>query len=101
MLTKLEQVVETYRNLKKYPRKKRKDTYFKKTENVRAEYGKLFDIKCNDQKPIKNQEKKWRVKQTEEVLLFYHNQTLVPQISLQLAQCLYSYHFSKTMNIST
>ena len=82
MLTKLQQIVETYRNLKKYPRKKRKDTFFKNIENFRVECGKLFNIKCNDQKRIKDQEKKWRVKQTEEDLLFYLNQTLVPQVSL-------------------
>ena len=82
VLTKLQQIVETYWNLKKYPRKKRKDTFFKNTENFRVECGKLFYIKCNNQKRIKDQEKKWRVKKTEEDLLFHHNQTLVPQVSL-------------------
>ena len=53
VLTKLEQIVETYQNLKKYPRKKRKDTFFKNIENFRVECGKVFDIKCNDQKRIK------------------------------------------------
>ena len=74
VLTKLEQIVETYRNLEKYPRKKRRDTYFKNNEKFRVECGKLFDIKCHDQKRIKDQEK-------EEDLLFDHYQTLVPQVS--------------------
>ena len=70
VLTKLEQLVETYSNLKKYPRKKRKDTYFQNIENFRVEFGKLFDIKCNDQKCIKDQEKKCRVML---LMLFYIN----------------------------
>ena len=57
VFTKLEQIVETYQNLKKYPRKKRKDAYFKNIENFRVECRKLFDIKCNDQKCIKDRRK--------------------------------------------
>ena len=55
VLTKLQQIVETYRNLKKYPRKKRKDTFLKNIENFRVECGKLFYIKCNNQKCIKGE----------------------------------------------
>ena len=79
VITKLEKLMKTYKYLQEYPRKKKGDKYYSVLDSFS---NKLFDIKCKDHARLKDQEKKWRVKQTKTDIEFYNNQTLVPQVRI-------------------
>ena len=64
VVNKLEAIIETYRNLKKYPLAKRGTTFYMKVNQFRENCEQLFDIKW-DESRWKKQETLWNVKQTE------------------------------------
>ena len=83
VVNKLEAIVETYRNLKKYPLAKRGTTFYMKLKQCCENCGQLFDIKCGDECRRKKQDILWSVKQMEEDLNFCKNQ-LPEQVFLSL-----------------
>ena len=78
---KLTKIMKEYSDLKKYPKAKKGDSYESKLLEFKLQCDSLFDIKTNDDTRIKDQEKKWRVKQTLADIEFYKNQALIPQVS--------------------
>ena len=73
--------MKEYSDLKKYPKAKKGDSYELKLLEFKLQCDSLFDIKTNDDTRIKDQEKKWGVKQTLADIEFYKNQALIPQMS--------------------
>ena len=78
--TKLEELKKEYSHLKNYPKAKKKETYLSRLKKFRSELPCLFDIKCNDQGRIRNQELLWGVKMEKEDVAFYENQRLTPPV---------------------
>ena len=78
ILVKLEKLMKTYSDLRKYPKKKRGNANFQKLETFNTDCAKLFDVECNDPIRLKDQEKKWKVKCDVE---FYNGMAKIPQVS--------------------
>ena len=71
---KLEEIVETYKDLKKVPKAKRGETFYLRLQNFKSNCEALFDIKCQDEERIKSQQSLWGVKETNIDNEFYKNQ---------------------------
>ena len=59
--------------LRKYPKAKRKKTYWEEFDKFSASLKKLFDIKGSAER-IASEEKVWEIKMTKEDYCFYDNQ---------------------------
>ena len=74
----LEGELKTYKYLKDYPQKKKKETYWQKYDSFLLKCKELFDI-IGDTDRIKRQEEVWNVKMTDGDRHFYNNMKKVPQ----------------------
>lgn len=77
---KLCNMSDTFETLKKYPAKKKGDTFMVKLRQFIKECEKLFDIKTFDEVRQKLQGKIWNVKETSLEVEFYKGQCKVPQV---------------------
>ena len=76
---KIKAIVKEYRSIKNYPQKKYGQIYWTRVETFVKTCRKIFDIKGSSQR-IKDQERLWGVKMTDEDENFHENQCKVPQV---------------------
>ena len=80
VLNKIEQYMKIYKDLLKYPRSKKGETYYTRVSQFKEQCNCLFDIKCTDPARINVQEKLYGVRMSDDDKQFYINQTLQPQV---------------------
>ena len=76
----LNEIVNTYNNLKKVTKSKKGLTFSSNLRKFSEECNRLFDIRCLDLKRIQRQEKLWKVKETDIEGQFYAGQCKIPQV---------------------